>query len=149
MVFAVFISLTGTTVLSSRHSKEQTRIERGQAVYISEGCIHCHSQYSRPGTKDTIYWGAGSTLPQEGNGPVLIGNRRQGPDLSNVGTRRTRDWNRRHLIQPDVLTPGSRMPSYEHLFDRQAFGKGEALLDYLESLTNNDSTRLLGDLDNL
>ncbi len=26
-----------------------TAIERGRLVYISEGCIHCHSQYVRPG----------------------------------------------------------------------------------------------------
>ena len=32
-------------------------IERGRHIYISEGCIHCHSQYVRPGTADVLMWG--------------------------------------------------------------------------------------------
>jgi cytochrome c oxidase cbb3-type subunit 2 len=65
--------------------------------------------------------------------PPLLGNRRQGPDLQNVALRRTREWNRRHLLAPRLLAPGSRMPSYRHLFTGDA-ARGEALLDYLATL---------------
>ncbi len=133
------VSICGLSALSSRHDEGTSNIERGRAVYISEGCIHCHSQYSRPESKDIHLYGPQSALPSQNRGPVLVGNRRQGPDLSTIGLRRVRDWNRRHLIDPAKLTPGSRMPRYKHLFDRKSYGKGEALLDYLESLKSTQS----------
>jgi cbb3-type cytochrome c oxidase subunit II len=123
-------------------------VAQGRAVYIAEGCIHCHSQYVRPVGEDIALWGERTSvehaLAQE---PVLIGNRRQGPDLANVGVRRNADWNRLHLINPSQLLPGSRMPSYAHLF-AAADGRGEALLAYLDSLkpsllnTDKDSKML-------
>lgn len=105
----------------------------GQGVYISEGCIHCHSQFSRPETLDTQIYGPESLPQSPGEGAVLIGNRRQGPDLSSVGLRRSRTWNREHLQDPQALSPGTRMPSYRHLFEGSG-EKGEALLDYLAGL---------------
>jgi cytochrome c oxidase cbb3-type subunit 2 len=38
-------------------SPELSQVERGRQVYISEGCIHCHSQYVRPNTADVLMWG--------------------------------------------------------------------------------------------
>lgn len=109
-------------------------VEQGRQVFLAEGCINCHSQYVRPVAEDAGRWGpvsqVGETLAQV---PPLIGNRRQGPDLSRVATRRTREWNRLHLVAPREITPGSRMPSYRHLFTGEA-RDGEALLDYLDSL---------------
>jgi cytochrome c oxidase cbb3-type subunit 2 len=106
----------------------------GRQVYISEGCIHCHSQYVRPVGLDRELWGAPTLVDQAlGQAPVLIGNRRQGPDLANVALRRDEGWNRIHLIQPAVLTPGSRMPSYRYLFMDGDY-RGAALLAYLNSL---------------
>lgn len=106
----------------------------GREVYISEGCIHCHTQYVRPGTEDVLLWGPAANpariLKEQ---PPLIGNRRQGPDLMNVGNRRSAPWNTAHLKEPRSLVPGSRMPSYAYLFapgDR----RGEALVAYLQSL---------------
>lgn len=105
----------------------------GEGVYISEGCIHCHSQFSRPESLDTDIYGPESSPGSHGEGAVLIGNRRQGPDLSSVGLRRSREWNREHLKDPQKLSPGTRMPSYKHLFEGSA-ARGEALLDYLANL---------------
>ena len=108
--------------------------EAGRKVYIAEGCIHCHSQYVRPGTLDETLWGPALSLEKIlEQKPPLLGNRRQGPDLQNVALRRSRDWNRRHLTAPRTLAPGSRMPSYRHLFTGDA-ARGEALLDYLAAL---------------
>lgn len=106
----------------------------GREVYVSEGCIHCHSQYVRPVGADRALWGTPTSVETAlSQTPVLIGNRRQGPDLANVGLRRDAVWNRLNLIKPSALVPGSRMPSYRHLFEGDA-RRGEALLAYLNSL---------------
>ncbi len=102
---------------------------RGKQVYLSEGCIHCHSQYVRPGSLDEQNWGPVRDVKEVLAGqPVLIGNRRQGPDLSNVGARRSEKWLKLHFIDPQAFVPGSSMPSYAHLFDS---GKGDDLVRYL------------------
>ncbi len=106
----------------------------GRQVYVAEGCIHCHSQYVRPATTDDTWWGD----PRDpgfsrGQTPALIGNRRQGPDLMNVGQCLPRDWQREHLRDPRRVAPASRMPSYAYLFATDD-ARGEALLDYLASL---------------
>jgi cytochrome c oxidase cbb3-type subunit 2 len=106
----------------------------GRQVYIAEGCIHCHSQYIRPDSIDEALWGdAREPDFSRYQNPALIGNRRQGPDLMNVGLRRTREWQRKHLRDPREIVPTSRMPSYDHLFSLDE-PRGEALLDYLDSL---------------
>ena len=120
--------------LAEGDREPQSLIDRGREVYIAEGCLHCHSQYVRPVGPDQELWGPvtepETALAQQ---PVLIGNRRQGPDLANVGMRRPPEWNRAHLIDPSSVSPRSRMPSYAHLF-RPGNADGEALLVYLASL---------------
>ena len=109
----------------------------GRRVYIDEGCINCHSQFVRPVTTDVTRWGPARGIDREQQ-PPLIGNRRQGPDLTNVGLRRTRDWQRAHLIDPRSVSPGSRMPSYAHLFDT-GDARGTALVEYLGGLGRPES----------
>src|ERR1035441_2927432 len=41
-----------------------SQIERGRRVYISEGCIHCHSQYVRPNSPDVQLWGPVKTIEE-------------------------------------------------------------------------------------
>jgi cytochrome c oxidase cbb3-type subunit 2 len=109
-----------------------TQIERGRQVYISEGCIHCHSQYVRPGSTDELLWGP--TVPLalvHQQQPPLIGNRRQGPDLSQVGGRRSAFWLKMHFFHPAVVSGASAMPSYAFLF---ADSRGADLVAYLASL---------------
>jgi mono/diheme cytochrome c family protein len=104
-------------------------VGRGRQIYLSEGCIHCHSQYIRPGSLDEQNWGPVRDVKEVLAGqPVLIGNRRQGPDLSNVGARRSEKWLKLHFINPQAFAPGSVMPSYAHLYDS---GKLDDLVGYL------------------
>jgi mono/diheme cytochrome c family protein len=104
-------------------------IERGQQVYLSEGCIHCHSRYVRPNEADLEKWGPAQPLKQVLSGqPVLIGNRRQGPDLSQVGARRSDTWLRLHFLNPQDFSADSPMPSYRHLF---ADTRGNDLIAWL------------------
>jgi len=108
-----------------------TAAGRGRLVYLAEGCIHCHSQYVRPGSKDEDVWGSARAVEDVRSGvPVLIGNRRQGPDLATVGARRSAAWLRAHFLNPQQFVPGSAMPCYAHLF---ADGRGEALIAYSPS----------------
>lgn len=121
---------------SSEEQERATAIARGRAVYVAEGCIHCHSQFVRPQSRDERLWGPARPLDRSER-PPLVGNRRQGPDLAAVGLRRSPVWNRLHLLDPRALTPASRMPSYAHLFARPA-GPGDDLVEYLASLGAGD-----------
>lgn len=106
-------------------------VARGREVYAAEGCVNCHSQYVRPGTFDELAWGPYHPIDRSER-PPFVGNRRQGPDLMNVALRRSPAWNRIHLIDPRAVVPGSRMPSYAHLF---AAGdtRGDDLVAYLDT----------------
>lgn len=111
---------------------ESSPIARGRAVYIAEGCLHCHSQYVRPGSADETLWGPSRALDRSER-PPLVGMRRQGPDLANVGLRRSDYWQEAHLRDPRALVPGSRMPAYAHLFAGEG-RRGRDLVAYLGSL---------------
>lgn len=131
------------TAQPARAEDEAVVIGRGREVYISEGCIHCHSQYVRPGTEDVVRWGPARSLEELlRERPPLFGNRRQGPDLLNVGNRRSAEWNRLHLISPREVSPGSSMPSYERLF-APGERRGEDLVAYLASLGADTRERRL------
>jgi cytochrome c oxidase cbb3-type subunit 2 len=123
------VLLTAWAGARPAHPEPSSAAGRGRQVYVSEGCIHCHSQYVRPGSSDEKIWGPARSVAQVLEGePVLIGNRRQGPDLANVGARRSEAWLKAHFIDPSALVPDSPMPSYAHLFDD---GRGDDLVRYL------------------
>ncbi len=116
----------------ARLAETEHRVARGREVYIAEGCIHCHSQYVRPDGPDALFWGPARPLDRAQR-PVLPGNRRQGPDLLEVGNRRAPAWNEAHLRDPRSVSPGSRMPSYAHLF-ADGDARGQDLVAYLDAL---------------
>ncbi|HVU32408.1 MAG TPA: cbb3-type cytochrome c oxidase subunit II [Opitutaceae bacterium] len=135
---AIVAAVLGSARATRAAAADAVLIARGRQVYISEGCIHCHSQYVRPNVPDDVLrWGPPQTLASiEAEVPPLPGNRRQGPDLSEVGARRTPDWQRVHLIAPRTVSGGSRMPSFSYLFG-PGDGRGPALIAYLQSLGGN------------
>jgi cytochrome c oxidase cbb3-type subunit 2 len=63
--------------------------------------------------------------------PPLIGNRRQGPDLAEVGGRRSPLWLMAHFYNPPEVSGASIMPSYAYLFGDR---RGSDLVAYLHSL---------------
>jgi cytochrome c oxidase cbb3-type subunit 2 len=129
---ALAVAVVGVVAMAFPKSKTVAvgdSVARGKQVYLSEGCIHCHSQYVRPGSLDEKNWGPVRDVKEVLAGqPVLIGNRRQGPDLTNVGARRSEKWLKLHVIDPQAFAPGSAMPSYAHLFES---GKLDDLVRYL------------------
>jgi hypothetical protein len=114
------------------HATTGTSVERGRRVYIAEGCINCHSQYVRPNTTDVAMWGPVTGVEAvRREQPPLIGNRRQGPDLSQVGARRSPLWLRIHFMNPRDVSYDSVMPRFDYLFRDH---RGDDLIAYLESL---------------
>ena len=50
--------------------------------------------------------------------PAMIGSRRVGPDLANIGVRRPDTaWHLTHLYKPKLEDAKSKMPRYSHLFE--------------------------------
>jgi len=77
----------------------------GYALYQSSGCVACH-----------MIGGVGGT---------------SGPSLDGVGTRHPdADWHARHLKDPAGTVPGSAMPPYANLTEREL----STLADYMLSL---------------
>jgi len=129
------LTALGGLLAVARAEPDAALIAQGRQVYVAEGCMHCHSQYVRPGTADEERYGAPRPLAElEQQRPPLFGNRRQGPDLQNVGSRRPSEWLRLQLQAPRTVMPGSRMPAYGHLF-ANGRADGDALVAYLLSLT--------------
>jgi len=142
--FVMIVAFRGGQILSGLQPPSQlTPVERGRQVYISEGCIHCHSQYVRPNSTDVTMWGPVESIQQiRLQSPPLIGNRRQGPDLSNVGARRSVLWLEAHFYNPAEVSGASIMPAYGFLFRDQ---RGSDLVVYLESLHATDTEQHLNE----
>lgn len=93
----------------------------GRQIYIGEGCWHCHSQYIRPVSNESLRWGPVSETWEYQNElqrPVMFGTRRVGPDLSREGGRRSNDWHVVHFFRPPMVSANSPMPEYPWFFDR-------------------------------
>lgn len=94
---------------------------KGREIYISSGCVYCHSQQPRDpafGSDQKRNWGRASTPGDYAyDRPHLLGTMRTGPDLFNIGQRQpAADWHLVHLFQPRAVLPHSLMPSYPYLF---------------------------------
>jgi cytochrome c oxidase cbb3-type subunit II len=94
---------------------------RGRDVYISNGCVYCHSQQPRSSNfapDDKRGWGRASVAGDYAyDAPHLLGTMRTGPDLFNIGARQPSDqWHLGHLYQPRAYVQGSIMPAYPFLF---------------------------------
>lgn len=98
----------------------------GKALYISHGCVACHTQQVRNVDMDKT-WGARPSLAADyarstrediwRNTATLMGTERTGPDLTDVGNRQpSLDWNLVHLFNPRIVVKESVMPAYPFLF---------------------------------
>ncbi len=95
--------------------------QRGRALYVSLGCVYCHSQQPRDpslGPDGLRGWGRPSVPGDYSyDSPHLLGTMRTGPDLLNIGARQpSSEWHLSHLYNPRALMPWSTMPSYPFLF---------------------------------
>ncbi|MBZ7986970.1 cytochrome-c oxidase, cbb3-type subunit II [Campylobacter canadensis] len=113
--------------------KPYTALEiAGRQVYIKESCNACHSQLIRPFKAETDRYGEYSKSGEYAyDRPFLWGSKRTGPDLMRVGNYRTTDWHENHMKLPTSVVPNSIMPSYPHLFNKDA----DLQTAYAEALT--------------
>lgn len=94
---------------------------RGREVYQEQGCVNCHTQQTLAtvGTDIERGWGTRQSMPLDyvDQSPVFTGYNRVGPDLANVGARRSEaDWHYLHFYNPEITSPGSNMPPFAYLF---------------------------------
>lgn len=92
----------------------------GRDIYIREGCNNCHSQMIRPFRSEVVrydpidleYSKAGEFVYDH---PFLWGSKRTGPDLHREGGKYPDSWHYRHMLDPELTSPGSIMPKYPWL----------------------------------
>jgi len=94
----------------------------GRKVYVSLGCVYCHSQQPRDpefAPDQERGWGRPSTPGDYAyDYPHQLGTMRTGPDLFNIGARQSnREWHLLHLYQPRAVESASIMPAYPFLFE--------------------------------
>ena len=92
----------------------------GRDIYIREGCNTCHSQKIRPLRAEVERYGHYSVSGElVYDHPHVWGSKRTGPDLARVGGLYSDEWHYAHLIDPRAVVPGSNMPAYPWLFERE------------------------------
>lgn len=101
----------------------------GKAIFISNGCVACHTQQVRNVDMDKV-WGARPGMAADyalnertdfwRNTATLMGTERTGPDLTNIGSRQpSAEWNFVHLFNPRIVVKESIMPAYPWLFEKK------------------------------
>lgn len=87
-IAVVLVGLVGPSIQTDNPGARTSEIahtqagEEGQQVYRSQGCSSCHTQMIRPIVADV---GLGPVTLNDSN--QIVGTRRFGPDLSDVGAR--------------------------------------------------------------
>lgn len=100
--------------------KPYTPLElQGRDIYLKEGCYVCHSQMIRPFRSETERYGDYSKSGEfVYDRPFQWGSKRTGPDLHRIGVRNPNaTWHYRHMMEPELVSPGSIMPPYPWLLE--------------------------------
>nr|WP_320017200.1 cbb3-type cytochrome c oxidase subunit II [uncultured Desulfobacter sp.] len=121
---------TSKTIPSDLFRTRTAMEEKGRALYISNGCVYCHTQSIR-----SVDWGLGAErIAQAGDYlkdyPILLGSQRTGPDLSQEGGEHPDDWHQAHFTNPRYTRPLSVMPPFEFLKQKNL----DILIRYTQSL---------------
>jgi cytochrome c oxidase cbb3-type subunit II len=113
----------------------------GKAVYQREGCWYCHTQQIRTLEADVKRYGwrgvdAPISTPGEftRDAPHMFGTRRVGPDLARVGGKYDTSWHKTHFRNPRSLVPGSVMPPFPWLLDKNNGQDFQDLVAYVQTL---------------
>ena len=122
-------------------SREPGLAIQGRAVYVSLGCVSCHTQQVRPagqGSDIARGYGVRASVARDyvQQNPVLLGERRIGPDIANFGAR-AKDLASVHAaIQHD----GQFAFLYSGAKQEVLSGRAVALAAYLQSLRQDYSS---------
>ncbi|HEX5113437.1 MAG TPA: cytochrome-c oxidase, cbb3-type subunit I [Saprospiraceae bacterium] len=101
--------------------KPYTPLElQGRDIYLREGCYNCHSQMIRPFRYEVARYGEYSKAGEYVyDHPFQWGSKRTGPDLARVGGKYPDSWHFNHMYDPTSMAPGSIMPTYPSLFEKE------------------------------
>ncbi|MBP7256521.1 MAG: cytochrome-c oxidase, cbb3-type subunit I [Chitinophagales bacterium] len=101
--------------------KPYTPLElQGRDIYIREGCYNCHSQMIRPFRYEVSRYGEYSKAGEfVYDHPFQWGSKRTGPDLARIGGKYGNSWHFNHMIEPSAMAPGSVMPTYPFLYEKE------------------------------
>ncbi len=122
-------------------SREPGLAIQGRAVYVSLGCVSCHTQQVRPvgqGSDIARGYGVRASVARDYvlQKPVLLGERRIGPDLANYGARAKDLASVHSAIQHD----GQFAFLYTGAKQEVATERAVALAAYLQSLRQDYSS---------
>lgn len=121
---------------------------RGRKIYMSNGCVYCHSQQPRSANLAPDAqrgWGRAPTTNDYAYDQVhLLGTMRTGPDLFNIGARQSSsDWHLGHLYQPRAYVPTSNMPAFPYLFNEVTKAKEDAVVVHLPPEYTKDGVTIV------
>ena len=122
-------------------SREPGLAIQGRAVYVSLGCVSCHTQQVRPvgqGSDIARGYGVRASVARDYvlQKPVLLGERRIGPDLANYGARAKDLASVHSAIQHD----GQFAFLYTGAKQEVATERAVALAAYIQSLRQDYSS---------
>ena len=122
-------------------SREPGLAIQGRAVYVSLGCVSCHTQQVRPvgqGSDIARGYGVRASVARDYvlQKPVLLGDRRIGPDLANYGARAKDLASVHSAIQHD----GQFAFLYTGAKQEVATERAVALAAYIQSLRQDYSS---------
>jgi len=128
----------------------------GQALYLQEGCVYCHTQQVRMLKSDQqrYGWRLVDAPPSESweytnDKQHFLGTKRTGPDLARVGGKYSDTWHYAHFKDPrnmgekfpdrkGIYSIASVMPSFKYLTEQEI----EALTAYIQTLGRNIDWRV-------
>lgn len=114
VVPGIVLSATPPTPGSHPYTAQE---QRGRDIYVSEGCEYCHTQNVRPLKQDEAFGRPSVAGDYAYDTPELLGDHRNGPDLTNIGGRQSSTaWQYIHLWDPRAVVHESIMPRYTWLF---------------------------------
>lgn len=114
----------------------------GRQVFLANGCVYCHSGFSRPQDvfEGLYYLYPRASEPGDFRGiaqsPNVLGTARTGPDLSHEGGQHPDTWHYAHYENARNTTPVSIMPSFDYLSEEDR----NALIAYNQSRGGKDGT---------
>jgi len=127
---------------------------RGKQLFISNGCVACHTQQVRSVEMDKT-WGDRPGISADYadihrtsawvNTATLMGTERTGPDLTNIGLRQPSiDWHLLHLYDPRAVVNKSIMPRYPWLFkETRVVSKNDIVVKVPDSLKPDPSIKIV------
>ena len=94
---------------------------KGRGIYLANGCVYCHSGYTRPQDEFQAFYYLYPRISEPGDyygisqSPNILGTERTGPDLSQEAGNHPDMWHQVHYWNARAVNPLSIMPRFNFL----------------------------------